>query len=138
VSFKTFDEARSFLFLNISKFELCPKLCGIQKPLKECFDYQEDRCKGACGQHESPEIYNARVKEWLAAMNYNDPEFYLTLSGRKEEEKALLFFEKEIFAGYVFCDREEDVEMAIRNKILVRPYEESKVILRRFLTVGFS
>ena len=45
----------------VKTFELCPRLCGIEKGKGRCFLRQLGKCRGACEGAESPESYNARV-----------------------------------------------------------------------------
>jgi DNA polymerase-3 subunit epsilon len=45
----------------IKTFELCPRLCGIEKGKGKCFLRQLGKCRGACEGAESPESYNERV-----------------------------------------------------------------------------
>lgn len=46
----------------VKTFELCPKLCGLEKSKGACFAYQLKKCRGACVGRESAEAYNARVR----------------------------------------------------------------------------
>jgi DNA polymerase-3 subunit epsilon len=42
-------------------FDLCPKLCGLEKTQAACFSYQLRKCRGACIGAEPAPIYNARL-----------------------------------------------------------------------------
>lgn len=53
--------AKNSLLTTIKTFELCPKLCGLEKTKGACFSYQLGRCRGACAGKELPERYNARL-----------------------------------------------------------------------------
>jgi len=54
--------ARASLDRHIKTFELCPKLCGIERGKGPCFAYQFGKCRGACVGAELPSNYNARVE----------------------------------------------------------------------------
>lgn len=45
----------------VKTFELCPKLCGIEKTKGKCFLRQIGKCRGACEGAEEPASYNARL-----------------------------------------------------------------------------
>jgi DNA polymerase III subunit epsilon len=138
MGFESFAQARSFLFHLVSKHELCPKFCGIQQTNKECYDFQEEKCKGACGNHESVEEYNTRVQELLDSLSTTKKEFTLEQDGRIPQEKAVMFFENEIFVGYSFVNKALTPIELDKEIIRVKSYQESKSILRRFLTVGLE
>ncbi|MFI5212412.1 MAG: exonuclease domain-containing protein [Candidatus Saccharimonadales bacterium] len=54
-------QAKESLLRLVKTFDLCPKLCGIEKTKGACFSYQLAKCKGACIGKESPELYNRRL-----------------------------------------------------------------------------
>jgi DNA polymerase-3 subunit epsilon len=43
-------------------FQLCPKLMGLEKTKGACFSYSLGKCKGACANKESIELYNRRFE----------------------------------------------------------------------------
>lgn len=45
----------------IKTFELCPKLCGVEKTRGKCFLRQIGKCRGACEGAEDPAVYNQRL-----------------------------------------------------------------------------
>ena len=53
--------AKRSLETAVDTFDLCPKLCGLEKTNGACFRYQLGRCQGACIGQESSERYNLRV-----------------------------------------------------------------------------
>jgi DNA polymerase-3 subunit epsilon len=53
--------AKTSLLAIIKTFDLCPKLCGIEKAKGACFSYQLGKCKGACIGKEPSEAYNRRL-----------------------------------------------------------------------------
>lgn len=54
-------KAKSSLETIVKTFQLCPKLCGLEKAKGACFSYQLGKCKGACVGAELPHAYNNRV-----------------------------------------------------------------------------
>lgn len=71
----------------IKTFELCPKLCGVEKTKGKCFLRQIGKCRGACEGAEPADSYNTRlaiafenrgVSEW----RYNEPVVMFEEMGR--------------------------------------------------------
>ena len=56
-------KAKSSLESIVKTFQLCPKLCGLEKAKGACFSHQLGKCKGACVGAELPQMYNRRVDE---------------------------------------------------------------------------
>lgn len=55
--------AKTSLLSIVKTFDLCPKLCGLEKAKGACFSYQLKKCKGACIGLEAPSVYNRRLLE---------------------------------------------------------------------------
>jgi DNA polymerase-3 subunit epsilon len=53
--------AKTSLLAIVKTFDLCPKLCGLEKASAACFSYQLGKCKGACIGKESSDVYNRRL-----------------------------------------------------------------------------
>ena len=47
----------------IKDFNLCPKLCFMQKDISKCEGINDGYCHAACEQQESPSDYNKRVQQ---------------------------------------------------------------------------
>lgn len=54
--------AKTTLLNLIKTFDLCPKLCGLEKGRGPCFSYQLGKCRGACIGEELPISYNKRLQ----------------------------------------------------------------------------
>lgn len=54
--------AKQTLLMLVATFDLCPKLCGLEKGTGACFRYQLGKCRGACVNEETAESYNARLE----------------------------------------------------------------------------
>lgn len=59
-------QAKESLLTLTKEYNLCPKLCGLEKAKGACFSNQLHRCRGACVAEEPPETYNARLFEAFA------------------------------------------------------------------------
>jgi len=55
------SRAKSALDTMQHTYDLCPVLLGLEKSKGTCFSYRLHKCRGACGGHESAELYNQRL-----------------------------------------------------------------------------
>lgn len=65
-AFPSVHAAKKILHELVNDYQLCPKLCGLEKSAQACFSYQLHRCKGACINKETSEHYNLRVENAMA------------------------------------------------------------------------
>ena len=63
VEFKTKKNAVNFIDRITKKFNLCPKLNGLDNSSKYCFQFHLKSCGGACNNLEKPCSYNARFEQ---------------------------------------------------------------------------
>ncbi|MCH7399445.1 GIY-YIG nuclease family protein [Belliella sp. DSM 107340] len=134
--FESHGEAWKYLLEAVEKYELCPKLCGIQKANEACYDYLTNQCKGACCGQEIPPEYNARVREFLQKTTDEEGTLIIKERGRSADEETALLFEKGMFIGYSFISKEDMVdtpENLLDHIPKIKPFQESKYILRSFL-----
>jgi DNA polymerase-3 subunit epsilon len=61
--FKSMRDAKKFLIEFAKRYNLCPKLLGLEKTKTSCFSYQLNQCRGACIGKESKLSYNLRFTE---------------------------------------------------------------------------
>lgn len=59
--YTTRAKAKASVITACRTFDLCPKLCGLEKSKGTCFSYQLKHCRGACGEREPAERYNERL-----------------------------------------------------------------------------
>ena len=136
VSFSTHSEMWSFLLEKISEFDLCPKLCGVQKSNGPCYAYQEGKCKGACGGHEDAADYNEKMDRLVQSLSLSYKRILIKERGRDEEEEAAIFFEQGVLHAYGFIDREvsyANMEEAVSCLKQVKPIRETGSILKTYL-----
>lgn len=72
------SKQKSSLLTAIKTFDLCPKLCGLEKSKGACFSYQLGKCRGACVGAESAATYNRRLllafeRKKIDSWPYNSP-----------------------------------------------------------------
>lgn len=136
----TFDshaEAWNFMIDQTEKFDLCPKLTGIQKSNTACYDFKVEKCQGACVGLESPKIYNLKAKAFTASILSEKGSILIKDKGTNPEESCALLFENGVFTAYAFISQDEflDDNEAILNRLgKVKPVPETKYILRSFIS----
>jgi len=123
-SFGLLTEGYAFLRGLIDDFNLCPKLCFIQKDHQPC----TGNCNGACTGDESPETYNARLNEAIDYLNGVLPTFAIVDEGRTMDEKSYILMEKGQFygMGYLTNDVKTDDLPSLKN--LLTPYPANDYI----------
>lgn len=68
LEFKSKTQALNFLGKITEKFNLCPKLNGLDNSSSFCFQFHLKACNGACNQMEEPSTYNLRFKKSISSI----------------------------------------------------------------------
>lgn len=63
--FRSKKAAEQALEALVSKNQLCPKFCGLDKSKGCCFSYQVKKCRGVCCNQEPAVLYNLRLRSAL-------------------------------------------------------------------------
>lgn len=120
-SFNTISEGYNLLHTLIKKFELCPRLCFIQKTGKVCMISSSDPgCHGACCGKEDAGAYNVRVNEAILNLKTMLPSFLLIDSGRTKEEKSIIMMDNGKLHGMGYVSKQTDPSDAAA----IKPYLE--------------
>ncbi|UFH45920.1 GIY-YIG nuclease family protein [Flavobacterium galactosidilyticum] len=119
-SFSSLQEAKNTLFRITSHYNLCQKLTGLYHTKTNCFQYSIKECDGACIGAVSPEIYNARVHEFIEKNTFENQNMILTDKGRNISERSAVLIENGIYKGYAFYDLNYQVHTIeiLRNIII--------------------
>lgn len=104
VGFRGKKEAQVYLERLVDRYQLCQKLSGIDKHKGPCFRYQLKQCRGACAGQESPERYNARVREAFRMFNYPHADFAILGAGRHPGEKSVVLIENGVYRGFGYLE----------------------------------
>lgn len=136
-SFSTAQEAREFLENQVTKHQLCQKLCGLFKTTGACFYHQVKLCKGACIQAEPPGEYNARARQLEQQFEYAHGSFFLLDRGRNTTEKAVVQIKNGKYIGFGFV-RNEDIseqttEMLADSIVVQNDNREVHWIIRSYM-----
>lgn len=89
----------------IKDFNLCPKLCFMQKDDGACEGMKDENCYGACEQKEKAAAYNKRVERACDSLR-SQPSFAIIDKGLTAEDKSgILVLEGEFYGmGYIPAD----------------------------------
>jgi len=98
-SFNNLLEGYNYLNMLVEKYQLCAKLCYLQKTASKCIAHENGQCFGACSGIETVAVYNKRLNAALDDIQRLQPSFALVDEGRKEEEMSCLVVERGIFYG---------------------------------------
>ena len=127
--------AKTSLLTIIKTFDLCPKLCGIEKSKGACFSYQLGRCKGACIGKEPVESYNRRLllafeHKRIQSWPYAGPVIVQETSVNAGVRNGFIVDQWSVIGKIT---QEEDFEPVITEYEAIFDYDSYK-ILRSFMT----
>jgi len=125
----TFTNKKSGLsFINgmIENYQLCPKLCGIQKSESSCFYYDIEDCFGACIGKETPEEYNKRAQQVIDQNSYDNKNMLLIDRGRAVDEKSVILIEDGVFRGLGFFDLNHQINSKDVLASLITPMANNR------------
>lgn len=113
----------------IREFDLCPRLCFLQKGDGACSPLQDHTCRGACQKKEEADTYNLRVKAAIIHMQQQQPSFAIMGSGREPTEQSCILMEKGRFYGMGYIPRDTAITERSGMKEWLTPYPENEYIL---------
>lgn len=102
-SFATFNSmagAKNFIYKITHDFQLCPKVNDISEARKNCSNFDEGTCLGACIQKETPETYNQRVLKAIQKYSLNHKSEILVDKGRETGEYSATLIKNGKFKGF--------------------------------------
>ena len=109
-------------------FNLCPKLCFIQRNEEGCSGMINHHCNGACIGTESPEVYNARVLQAIKHLHTNTPTFIIYDEGREAAEQSFILMEKGRFYGMGYAEKTfNSTDLRVIKEVL-KPYPENDYV----------
>lgn len=133
-SFNSLLEGYNFLNQLVDKYQLCAKLCYLQKTATKCYAHENGQCFGACSGIETVSVYNKKLNTALADMQKQQPSFALVDEGRKDNEFSCLVVENGKFYGMgYFTDKNylADGLAPIKNDLSI--YQSNSYILNLIL-----
>lgn len=133
-SFNNLLEGYNFLNALVDKYQLCAKLCYLQKTATKCAAHENGQCFGACSGIETVAIYNKRLNKALEEIQNLQPTFALVDEGRMDNELSCLVVEKGKFYGMGYFTEKnylEDGLAPLKNDLSV--YQSNSYILNLIL-----
>lgn len=111
-TFSTIADCRAYLEKMCDQFELCPKFCHLQEAVAQCSHYKITSCKGVCSNDETVTSYNVRVTEAITYIQESKRDLVLKQEGRHTNEYAFVLIKNNVYLGYGFMDKSEQITTA--------------------------
>ncbi|GAB2687640.1 exonuclease domain-containing protein [Mucilaginibacter koreensis] len=128
----TLLEGRNMVLKLIDEFELCPKLCFIQKNNDTCTGSRPTAC--ACGGHENTEAYNERLHAALNSLKETLPTFALRDEGRTADEHSCMLIENGQFYGMGYISQYFQADNLEQIKTYLTHYSSNDYIRNMILS----
>jgi DNA polymerase-3 subunit epsilon len=91
-------DGQAMLRKMVKEFQLCPKLCFLQKDPGKCEALTNELCNGACEQKEGTAAYNERVRRAILALKAL-PSFAIIDKGLNGDDRSCIFVMEGRFYG---------------------------------------
>ncbi|MFS2187883.1 exonuclease domain-containing protein [Mucilaginibacter sp. Mucisp84] len=104
----------------IEAFDLCPKLCFIQKNNEPCLSAAGNTC--ACEGVEPPDSYNEKVNNAIDQLKQALPTYAIRDEGRTDDEHSCILVEKGQFYGMGYISHYFDANNIQQLKSYLTPY----------------
>ncbi|MFN8437497.1 MAG: exonuclease domain-containing protein [Cytophagales bacterium] len=122
-TFDSMQQAKQFLQNLVLKYNLCLSKADLHHTGGACFNYHIKKCKGACTEKESAEIYNAKVLDAVKSFSFEEDCFFLIDNGRYKNEKSVICVERGQYKGFGYISDEQmyDTVQTLRDCITYYP-----------------
>lgn len=127
-TFNQLADGYSLLKQLINTFNLCPKLCFIQKSSSTCIGLSEGYCLGVCEERESVTSYNQRVCEAVAYLKSSLPTYAIIDEGRSLHENSCILMEQGQFYGFGYIDEAVQITNLTALKDYLKPFPSNDYI----------
>jgi len=119
----------------IRDFNLCPKLCYLQKDPGKCEGIREGYCQAACEQDEPAPLYNDRVKQACDSLR-TQPSFAIIDKGLNGDDRSCILVWEGHFYGMGYIPGDVAVTHPDALKEYLTVYRENSYI--RNLVNGYA
>ena len=133
-SFNNILDGHNLLKQLIRDFQLCEKLCFVQRNRTACTGHDQGLCNGACIGDEDSEVYNTRVKDAINHLKVVLPSFVVIDQGRTDDEQSCLLIENGKFYGMGYVSHHTDVHDFELLKHALEPYPSNDYIVNLILS----
>ncbi len=128
-------DGHSIIRKLIKDFNLCPKLCFMQKDNSQCEGINEGYCNAACEQKETTEKYNQRVKKACASLR-SQPSFAIIDKGINGDDQSCILMWEGTFYGMGYIPADVQITNPDSLKKYLTIYKENSFI--RNLVNGYA
>lgn len=111
----------------IKDYNLCPKLCFLQKDDDKCEGINEEYCFGACEQLESAGEYNERVKKACDSLR-SQPSFAIIDKGINGDDQSCILVQDGKFYGMGYIPADAQIANVEIIKEYLSIYKENSYI----------
>ncbi len=139
-SFESMAEAKDYMYIQIEKFRLCQKLCGLSDSSGSCFQYQIKLCNGACIGEEDYVTYNKRAQEFISNVTFFDNNMIIQDKGRSKNETSVVIINGGIYIGYGWLENNQSYnkEQILDMISVKKDTMDARLIIKRLLSVNKS
>lgn len=137
-SFNSILDGHHLLRTLIREFQLCEKLCFVQRNLTVCTGHELGTCQGACVGKEDPASYNKRVATAIQHLAAMLPSFVMIDKGRTADEQSCILIEQGKFYGMGYIAEHTDVNNFEILKSALERYPSNDYIVNLILSYAES
>jgi DNA polymerase-3 subunit epsilon len=119
----------------LKDFNLCPKLCFLQKDDCKCEGIKDDYCYGACEKSEPAVKYNKRVQQACESLR-SQPTFAIIDKGINDDDQSCILVWEGSFYGMGYIPADIELTNPTSLKYLLTVYKENSYI--RNLVNGYA
>jgi DNA polymerase-3 subunit epsilon len=116
--FKNKKAAKTALLKWADDFRICLQKTSLSTNKTPCFNYEINKCDGACIGKESIDDYNFKIASIVELHKYPYKSFLLIEKGKKEAEQSFVYVENFVFKGYGYHELNHQIKS--RDQILSR------------------
>lgn len=127
-TFQLLHEGHRLLKRLIHDFNLCPRLCYLQKDDGPCTPDLIRPCLGACEKKEEVALYNKRVMRAKDFLDNHLPTFAVVDDGKDNYEQSCVLIEKGRFYGMGYIPMDTPVSSLDQLKEYMTQYPENDYI----------
>lgn len=125
-SFINLTEGNRVVENIVLKYKLCPKFCGTNIGIQNCFQDQANDCDGACIGKIQPKEYNARVQQFINNNSFENQNMIIVDKGRTVSERSAILIENGVYQGYAFYDLNYQIHNIQILKNIIVPMQSNR------------
>ncbi|MDQ3535572.1 MAG: hypothetical protein M3421_08100 [Bacteroidota bacterium] len=128
LSYKNMTDARAYLTKKVKEYNLCPKLCGLQKAPKECFDFLVHQCMGACTDKISFEEYNDKFIIAIDSFKKDSNSYAIFGKGKTADTQSIVIIEKGVYKGFGYLPIDVTINNLEEAKMYISSFKDNREV----------